>query len=141
MNAGRLGRHKSNEPSATTNKIVFCSAAGKTVAEVQASMTPEDADRRDLLKRARPVARLTYVSRSSPPSQVVPARRNRGRFTLEHCVDCDKAWYTSYGQAQRMVIKVLAERDTQLYIYRCPVDSEQYHVTKEEYHHDRGEVL
>jgi hypothetical protein len=40
-----------------------------------------------------------------------------------------------------MVIKTLAERQTQLYIYRCPIDFEQYHVTKKEYHRDRGEVL
>lgn len=68
-------------------------------------------------------------------------RKNRSRFTLAQCPDCDKAWYTSYAQAQRMVIKLLAEREVQLYIYYCPVDSNQYHLTKEEYHHDRGEVL
>jgi hypothetical protein len=138
MSGGKLGRHKSNEPSLTTNKITFCPAAGKSPAAVRAEMSPEDVVRRDHLKRTKPM-RLPGFSRNSTVE--VPVRRNRGRFTLDHCVACDKAWYTSYAQAQRMVIKVLAERETQLYIYHCPVDSEQYHVTKEEFHRDRGEVL
>lgn len=138
MTGGKLGRHKSNEPSVTTNKIMFCSAAGKTPQEVQASMTPQDITRRDHLRRTRPM-RIPGFGRAS--SVEVPIRRNRRRFTLDHCEACDKAWYTSYAQAQRMVIKVLAERETQLYIYHCPVDDQQYHVTKEEHHRDRGEVL
>jgi hypothetical protein len=139
MIAGKLGRHKSNEPSPTTNKIMFCRAAGKSPAAVRAEMTPEDVVRRDHLKRVRPQRIPGYARNSSIEVPVV--RKNRSRFTLEHCTACDKAWYTSYSQAQRMVIKVLADRGTQLYVYKCPVDPEQYHVTREEYHYDRGEVL
>jgi hypothetical protein len=134
---GRLGRHKSNEPSPTTNKVMFCAAAGRSPEAVRAEMTPDDVVHRDYLKRHR-FARIPGMGAKVIE---VPPRRNRGRFTLEHCQPCDKAWYTSYSQAQRMVIKALAEREVQLYIYKCPVDTEQYHVTKEEYHRDRGEVL
>lgn len=134
---GRLGRHKSNEPSPTTNRIMWCPAAGRSPGVVRSEMSDEDVIRRDHLKRHR----FMRIPGSRSKVIEVPVRKNRGRFTLGHCQACDKAWYTSYSQAQRMVIKALAEREVQLYIYKCPVDTEQYHVTKEEYHRDRGEVL
>jgi hypothetical protein len=117
---------------------MWCKAAGQDPVIVEFDLTNEEMIRRDHLKRTKPM-RLPGYARGSTAE--IPTRRNRGRFTLDHCVVCDKAWYTSYAQAQRMVIKVLADWETQLYIYKCPVDDQQYHVTKEEYHRDRGEVL
>jgi hypothetical protein len=71
-----------------------------------------------------------------------PARaKSRWRHALEYCKACGKDFYNSYSQAQRMVLKALNERDTQLYIYHCPNSDEKYHVTKMEVHDDRGEVL
>lgn len=67
--------------------------------------------------------------------------KTRWRHVLKPCKACGKDWYTSYAQAQRMALKAFWERETQLYIYRCPIDGEKYHLTKMEEHDDRGEVL
>jgi hypothetical protein len=40
-----------------------------------------------------------------------------------------------------MVIKAMRDRETPLYIYRCPSNREKYHLTKMEEHDGRGEVL
>jgi hypothetical protein len=68
-------------------------------------------------------------------------KASRWRHVLVMCPRCHKDWYTSYPQAQRMVLKALKDRETQLYIYRCPANREKYHVTKMEEHDGRGEVL
>jgi len=68
-------------------------------------------------------------------------RPGRWRHILKECPRCHKDWYTSYAQAQRMVLKAANERDTVLYIYRCPGDRDKYHVTRQEQHDGRGEVL
>lgn len=66
---------------------------------------------------------------------------DRWEHALVTCAACDKYWYTSFAQAQRMALKALNERDTRMFIYYCPVDPEKYHLTKMEEHDDRGEVL
>lgn len=68
-------------------------------------------------------------------------RASRRQHVLKLCPRCHKDWYTSYAQAQRMALKGLNERQTPLYIYRCPADRDKYHLTKMEEHDDRGEVL
>jgi len=68
-------------------------------------------------------------------------KASRWRHMLIRCPHCHKDWYTSYQQAQRMVIKAMRDRETSLYIYRCPSNREKYHLTKMEEHDDRGEVL
>lgn len=67
--------------------------------------------------------------------------KSYGRHQLPLCPACGKFWYSSYAKAMKMAAKVLRERDTMLFIYICPVDEQLYHLTKEEFHRDRGEVL
>jgi len=77
------------------------------------------------------------------PARITRAKQkpSRWRHVLKMCPRCKKDWYTSYAQAQRMVLKALNDRDTVLYIYKCPSDRDKYHVTKMEQHDNRGDVL
>ena len=134
---GTITSHKSNEFNAR-RKLKNCSAAGRTLEQVRAEMTPEMVIVRNHLKRQRMVIRGTL--RVDLRLDLRPGP-NRYRHALTWCPTCDKAWYDSISQAQRIQRKALIERETVLYIYYCPADDARYHVTKMEEHDDRGEVL
>lgn len=143
--SGFLDRHKSNEVNAKGG-FKGCPAASRTLdqAEKEFGIDPYDARRRDELKEIADKVRMQRKSmhmRSVSLKRGSPIRTGRLRYEAEHCGPCDKNLYRSIGQAQRTAQRLERLDGIPLYVYRCPVDDEKYHLTKMEVHDERGEVL
>lgn len=131
---GVIGSHKSNRFNGK-GKLLGCPAAGRTLEQEKADLTPEKVMVRNHLKRQRQAGLSGKLKLDLPPAP------GRYRHVARHCVPCDKDLYGSLAQAQRMIRKILNLRGVELFVYRCPEDGENYHLTKMEDHDDRGEVL